>query len=201
VNVQERKELALRLRERGEYEAASATLREAIAEAQGHEELAELYGALGGTLRGHGQLVDAIQAYDAGSRYEPTDNTYNELNRLVTRILLEPRSLTDREALLGHGDVAAVDVPGRLVELLARLRRRVEDTRDEDDWGLGDLALVSALTGDAAGTAAALERLEQVPPPREVYAKYRDTFAALASLDTTRQRIFHDARSWLAQRA
>src|SRR5437763_912232 len=104
----------------GRFDAAVRTLHEAIAEQPDCDELAELYGMLGGTLREQGNLVDAIAAYDTGSGYEPPDNTYNELNRLVTRILLQPGSLAGSEPPRVPGNVAPLDVTASLIELLAR---------------------------------------------------------------------------------
>jgi hypothetical protein len=191
------KQLARSQREHGEHEAAARTLLDAVAAETDPDELAELYGMLGGTRRDAGDLVAAIAAYDAGAGHESADSTYNELNRLVTRIMLEPACLTGTG--ITRPDVAPADVPGGLARVRARLQHRA-DAGDADAWALGDLAVACALSGDAAGMSAALDRLAAAAPDPSVPARYRETFGALARLDTPRRQVLADARERLQHR-
>ncbi|CAN5362537.1 hypothetical protein BH24GEM3_BH24GEM3_14910 [soil metagenome] len=192
------RELVLAQRQRGDLDAAAKTLQEAIAQNRDDAELADLYGMLGGTRREQGDLVAAVAAYDEGFRLEAKlDSTYNALNRLVTRIALEPASLSDAEALRNYDTLEPVDVPGSLAELQPRLRADVEGARAGDFWAAGDLALTAALNGDVDGTIDALERFHSYSPPRSAYAKYYETFAVLAQLDTPRREALTTAKNWL----
>lgn len=191
MTADEAKRLALRHRERGEFEAAAGILQEAIADNPGARELAQLWGSLGGTRRAQGDLAGAIAAYDTGAGHESADDTYNAVNRLVTRVLVEPRWLTDPAAR--PADVPPVDVGRALAAVQARLQRIV-DAAPGDLWSVGDLVLTSALLGDADTAAGALDRWRAAAPPVAVRSRYRDMLAALAALDTPRKSLLAQLR-------
>lgn len=186
-----------RLQGLGLLDEAAAILHRAVAEHSHDDELAELQGMLGGVRRSQGRLVDAIAAYDAGAAHETPDSSYNELNRLVTRVMLDPAVLYGRGPFVGPHDVAPTDVAASLTRLLVRLDHAVEAGHGGDVWVIGDLAVVSALVGDTARTTAALDRLAAVAPPDSVLAKYRHTFSQLAALDTPRRSVLAGARDHL----
>lgn len=183
------KKLATQQRRQGQLAAAAQTFREAIAQTGDAGKLAELYGMLGGTLRENGDLVAAAAAYDRGFEHESGQSTYNELNRLVTRVLLEPRCLAEPETLRACEELPYVDVP----EQLSLVKPQLE-TREADYWAAGDLAVVCALFGDEAGMLAALDRFEACLPPASAARKYHETFAALAGLDTPHDELMALAR-------
>lgn len=200
MTVSEARQLAMQFRARGEWEAAARTLEAAIAAGAGTGELAELWGMLGGTRREQGNLAEAVAAYDTGAGYESNAHTYNEVNRLVTRVLAEPRSLTDRSAS-GEG-IPAMDVARALAAVQTRLRRTGDDGAGDDApvddlWSLGDLALTSALLGDAGTVDDAVQRWLAVDAPPAVVSRYRDTVAALADLDTPRKALLERMRDRL----
>jgi hypothetical protein len=157
-------------------------------------ELADLYGMLGGASRKNGDLMPAIGAYDQGFRYESNPrygifNTYNALNRLVTRILMYPSSLLDPDALRGVNELEFVDVPRTLAELRLELKRQVENgVRSNDVWAAGDLAFACALNGDDEGALDAVQRFDSCSPPpsANAYAAYIYWIASIVQLDSPR---------------
>ena len=186
--------LARQQRRQGQFAAAAQTFREAIAQTEDRNQLAELYGMLGGTLREQGDLVDAAASYDRGFEYEVAESTYNELNRLVTRVLIEPRCLAEPETLRAYEELPYLDVPEQLALVKPQLEAQIEGARNADYWGMGDLAVVCALLGDEAGMLSALDRFEACLPPASAAAKYYDTFAALAAVDTAHDDLLTLAR-------
>jgi hypothetical protein len=171
-------------------------------------QLVDIYGMLGGRRRAEGDLVGAIAAYDAGFQYESIPrygfkNSYNALNRLVTRVLLSPSSLTDPNALRKHAEVAFVDVPATLSELQVQLERQVKGVRANDCWAAGDLALTCALNGDDGGAFDALASFASCtpPPPSSAYQSYASSMGMLAKLDTPRREVLTRAREWLEQKS
>jgi tetratricopeptide (TPR) repeat protein len=188
-------------RREGNLDAAVTTLTQAIAATSDSAQLAELYGMLGGTRREQKDLVAAISAYDTGFRHESgSSSTYNALNRLVTRVLLEPASLSSPDALRRFGALDVVDVVASLAALEPTLRRDVDGPRRDDYWAAGDLALIATLNGSAAEARRALDHFDSLTPPAFAYEKYRETFAELAGLDTPRKAMLSEVRDRLARR-
>jgi hypothetical protein len=120
------------------------------------EALSQSYGSLGGTWRDAGGSKNRELAgtlYDQGNEYEEerrrncsAKDTYNMLQRLIIRLLIEP-------ARIGQPDFVA-----DLNAALAEIERQVADGRD-DSWALADLALARFLCGVEADAAIAdLER-------------------------------------------
>jgi hypothetical protein len=176
----------------GEQDAAIETLRSALPLlddelAAGNDaaagELADIYGQIGGALREEDRLLEAAAAYDVGHGYEVRHglpSTYNALNRLVTRILLDPDAVVDPAGLRRYEQLQWVDVPAELSRLREVLARRVPG----DIWTVGDVALTDTLTGSDPGDA--LDRLA-TDPVQGVRETYRPIVERLASLDTPRR--------------
>src|SRR5438105_2069026 len=121
------KRIAMSQRERGDLVGAVNTLQQAIEQNHDNDESADLYGILGGTLRDRGDLVASARAYDAGFQLETSGrSSYNALNRLVTRIMLEPHSIVDARVLQRHEQLESVDVARELELLQARLEQQVD---------------------------------------------------------------------------
>jgi hypothetical protein len=167
-------------------------------------ELADLYGMLGGASRKHGDLMRAIAAYDQGFRYESNSRygilkTYNALNRLVTRILMCPRSLSDPDAFRSVNELEFVDVPGTLNELQTELKQEVDGVRSNDFWAAGDLAFIYALNGDDRGAFDALQRFEwcSPPPPASAYNASIYWIDSVAQLDTPRKEALNKVKAFL----
>jgi len=194
-------DLARAQRREGKLDDAAKTLTEAIAATHDSAQLAELYGMLGGTRRDQKDLVAAASAYDTGFRHEAgSSSTYNALNRLVTRVLLDPASLSSSDALRRFGALDAVDVAESLAALEPTLRRDVDGPRRDDYWAAGDLALIAALNGNAVEARRALDHLDSLTPPAFVYEKYRETFAEVAGLGTPRKAMLSELRDRLGRR-
>ena len=164
-------------------------------------ELADLYGISGGVRRKQGDLIRSIAAYDQGFRYESHPrygivNTYNALNRLVTRILMYPGSLSDPDALRNVHELEFVDVPRALNELQTELKKEVDGARSNDVWAAGDLAFTCALNGDDQGARAALQQFESCspPPPANAYNAYIVWIDAVAQLDTPRKEALNKVK-------
>ena len=156
-------------------------------------ELADMHGMVGGVRRRQGELVRAIAAYDQGFQYESNPRyrlvtTYNALNRLVTRILMCPGSLSDSDALRSVNELEFVDVPRALNELRTQLKQQVDSVRANDFWAAGDLAFTCALVGDDQGALDATQRFGSFAPPptTDDYTTYIDCIGAVAQLDTPR---------------
>ena len=146
-------------------------------------ELADSYGMIGGIERRWGlslsdaerqrHLQDSVDAYDRGFSHEQdldpnVASTYNRINRLVGRVLLNPHVLDDDDTTPDF--VEALDAAHDI--LVEQLR----SARVKDPWGYCDLGLIRVLRGtaDAVPTYHELDRLR---PPKFVYE------SALATLE------------------
>ncbi len=181
------KQLALEQRRKGDLEGAAISLLQAI-DATGRE-LADLHGILGGTRKRQGDLAAATAAYDAGfgldSQYQVL-SSYNELNRLVTRVLLCPGALSDPDLLREEETVGFVDLCLELSQLEKKLQRHLAGVRSNDYWAAGDLAIAAALNGHITTAIEAIERFASCspPPPDAAYVAYIQTLGELEQLDT-----------------
>jgi hypothetical protein len=139
-------------------------------------ELADTYGLMGGIERRWGltlsnqererHLKASVAAYDEGFAYEkglPRNkaNTYNRVNRLVGRVLLNPDVLEEN----GRADP---DFFGELGQAEDILTKQIESVRQKDPWAYCDLGIIRLLLGkpDALVTFNELDRLR---PPAFVY--------------------------------
>lgn len=187
------------LLQRGEVDDALQTLQRAIVGTAA--ELADLHGILGGAHRRQGDFVAAASAYDDGfqidSRYGAV-TSYNALNRLVTRIMLAPESLSDPSKLKHREDLRFIDVRNELSELQSRLQSQVEGERRDDFWAAGDLAVTAALNGDFGSATMAVQRFVSCSPPEFAWSAYCGTIASLAQLDTCSKGTLESLETLLA---
>jgi tetratricopeptide (TPR) repeat protein len=154
-------------------------------------ELADTYGIVGGVERRwglsatgvdrHGHLKASVAAYDDGFRYEqllgPREaSTYNRINRLVSRVLLDPR------VLLADGD-PTLDFDGELRKAEAILIEQLRTMRQRDPWAYCDLGMIRLLGGEAEALNAfhELDRLRP-RPPEFVYKSVLDTIESLSEV-------------------
>ena len=152
-------------------------------------ELADVYGIMGGIERRWGlsvageererHLEKSVAAYDEGFQYErdldPSEaTTYNRINRLIGRVLIEPQ-------LLAEVGTTAPDLERDLMEAERILAEQVASARQKDPWGYCDLGTVRLLLGttDALQTFRQLERLR---PPGFVYESVLSTLEPLAQV-------------------
>ena len=80
-------------------------------------------------------------------------------------------------------------MPESLARLQRRLRHQITQERKDDFWATGDLAVTSALLGDATGAHEALDRFKACSPPMNARAAYAATLGMLAQLDTARRPL------------
>jgi hypothetical protein len=131
------------------------------------KELADCHGMVGGIERRWGiengdaervsHLAASCIAYDEGYRHEwdskyGTPATYNLVNRLTSRLLIEPK-LLERDGVVDLGNsVPPINVKH---ELLAAMTLIDEQLANKGNfWAEADLALLRVLTGRADATMA-----------------------------------------------
>ena len=163
-------------------------------------ELADAYGLMGGIERRWGlqlsgseresHLAASVAAYDQGFVYEkdlpPNEaNSYNRVNRLVGRVLLNPDVL--------EGTVP--EILGKLETAEEILTEQIESARQKDPWAYCDLGTIRLLLGkpDALLTFKELDRLR---PPLFVYDS---TLATLQPLSEVAADVRPDLRRAVAQ--
>jgi hypothetical protein len=152
-------------------------------------ELADTFGMVGGIEKRWGlelegeqrrrHLKASVDAYDMGFNYEqgldPGDaNTYNRINRLVGRVLL------DKNVLRGGGGAVPEFAEG-LREAEEIVTKEIETARQRDPWAYCDLGTVRLLRGkpDALSVFHALERLR---PDSFVYESVLNTLQPLSDV-------------------
>lgn len=152
-------------------------------------ELADTYGLMGGVERRWGlalsgpsrdqHLQASVAAYEKGFSYEKDlqaseASTYNRVNRLVGRVLLDP-------GVLEKNGRAAPEFFEELRQAEDILTKQIESVRQKDPWAYCDLGTIRLLLGkpDALATFNELDRLR---PPLFVYDS---TLAALQPLCDT----------------
>jgi tetratricopeptide (TPR) repeat protein len=188
-------------RDRRNWRAAIGDLEEALGLLQEHlpsdpaptpswlaAELADTYGIVGGVQRRWGlslspidpdrqrHLSDSADAYDKGFRYEerlgPNEaSTYNRINRLVGRVLLDP------QVLQAGGDP---NLDGELQKAEEIVTEQLRSIRQRDPWAYCDLGTIRLLRGkaDALDAFHALDRLRPRPPT----FVYESTLATIEQL-------------------
>ena len=206
--IRELKTQAKNRRDLQRYDRAVNILEKAIDLARGQlevpelrrqlaSELADLYGLLGGVQRRWAlessdlkqrkeHLLDSIRAYDAGWTFESgsygIENSYSMLNRLVSRILLDPSCLEG--GLKDWGEkTRPTDVRKDLEEVEATLRSQLEGARRDDYWAAADWALVDLLLGKAKDASSAYALFNSKSPPDYAYGSVLDVLRPLAELD------------------
>lgn len=152
-------------------------------------ELADCHGMIGGIQKGWALASDSkdreehlrasLVAYDQGFEYERKGDildapTYNRINRLSARVLL------DAAALIGTS-ADGVDVRMELFKAEDLLVEQLASVRQRDPWGYCDVAVVRLLLGepDALQTLREIERLR---PPTFVYESTLATLRPLSNV-------------------
>jgi hypothetical protein len=153
-------------------------------------ELADCWGILGGVERRWAldpssdveqrttRLQRSIRAYDEGYRYEAdpllssAPKTYNRLNRLVVRLLLNPERLTANGNARDQEPGGMLNVRSELEAIAAQIMEQGIDSV----WTAADLALLDVLLG-RQDAASAYSNFEKKQPP---------DFACQSALDVIR---------------
>jgi hypothetical protein len=150
-------------------------------------ELADAYGLMGGIEKRWGlqmesadrrhHLKESVAAYDIGFRYEKSlelndASTYNRVNRIVGRVLLDPD-------VLRKGGDAIPDIAKDLENAEDILTKQIESGgRQKDPWAYCDLGTVRLLRGEPDALAA-FGKLDQLRPPLFVYESTLTTLQPL----------------------
>jgi hypothetical protein len=141
------------------------------------KELADCHGMVGGIerrwgiesrdLERLGHFAASCIAYDEGYRHEwdpkyGTPATYNLVNRLTSRLLIEPKLLeTDGVVDLGNS-VPPINLKRELLGAMALIEEQLANKGNF--WAEADLALLRVLTGQADATTAYAPFLALSPP-------------------------------------
>lgn len=149
-------------------------------------ELADCHGLIGGIQRRWGLASDeaaertehlqaSVAAYDAGDDFEREKeygvvNSYNLVNRVVGRILLEP----------------TIDLSAQMDEAKTIVEGQLTQKRRGDIWAIADRALLRLLLGEA-DHASAWAPFRDNSPPDFAYDSVLDTLEPLAELDLAAQ--------------
>ncbi|GIF25427.1 hypothetical protein BJ973_003704 [Actinoplanes tereljensis] len=202
------KALATSARDEEEWQESIDILRDAIGQARAavaneaastdesvKAALADLYGLLGGTWRRRGfkapgaerrsYLTNSIEAYDEGFGYErdlegtKDASTYNRINRLTGRVLLDAGTLSGGPH--SGGPDSGLDIRRELVEAESIVRTQIETFRQRDPWAYCDLATIQLLAEPASGRGlATLQGLLRLRPQRFVLESTIATLEPLA---------------------
>jgi hypothetical protein len=179
--------------------SVTATIRELT------QELADCYGMAGGVERRWGLETEGIErrehlsasciAYDEGYRYEwdpkyGTPATYNLVNRLTSRLLIEPRLLeVDEVADLGY-KVSPINIKRELNDTIELIDMKLANKGNY--WVEGDLALLRVLTGKAVAVSA-YEPFFGQSPPDFAFGSALDGIRPLAAVNLTTASSLQDA--------
>jgi hypothetical protein len=113
-------------------------------------QLAHILGSMGGVYRRAKNYRASIASYDAGEKFENPEapyeivNSYNLVQRLVSRVFLNPRAVDEPEVIVEGLPLAkALDSARREIE------RQLTGKRRHDEYAAADLAVVALLRGDA----------------------------------------------------
>jgi hypothetical protein len=160
------------------------------------KELADCWGIQGGVHRRwategdaagrSSHLLAACAAYDQGHAFEWDDrynirDSYNLVNRLTCRLLLQPRLLTDPTVVDLGGGLAPLNLPQALASALAGIEQHL--ARKANHWAEADLALLRVLLGQA-DAASAYQPFLALTPPAFALASTLDALRPLAALPT-----------------
>lgn len=174
--------------------AAAISLTERVPETQTSipswlaAELADVYGLMGGVEKRWGltftagesrrtHLMASLTAYDKGFGYEQDlqpQETYNRVNRLVGRVLLEP-------PVLDEGGRANSDFPEQLRNADNILTEMVRSARQKDPWAYCDLGTVRLLRS-SPNALLIFQDLDRLRPPAFVYYSTLATLLPLAEV-------------------
>jgi len=127
-------------------------------------QLADCYGSLGGILRRKGAHEEALECYAQGKKLEQNDpyrisNSYNQVQWLVLRVLLQPELIAD----------ANREMSDELENAIQALRRQIMTARRQDPWAHSDVGLLYTLLGDQPGANQAWAEVDALHPLPSVY--------------------------------
>jgi hypothetical protein len=152
-------------------------------------EFADVYGLIGGVERRWGlsladqerqrHLQASVAAYDQGFDYEqdlpPSDaNTYNRVNRLVGRVLLNSLVLNEEGS-------AAPEIADELRRAEEIVTQEIRSSRQKDPWAYCDLGIIQLLLGET-NALFTFQELDRLRPPEFVYDSMLATLEPLSEV-------------------
>lgn len=152
-------------------------------------DIADTYGMIGGVERRWGLVLDgsgraghleaSVIAYDKGFEYERRlssndATTYNRINRLVGRVLIDP-------FILKVGRDLSVNFFRELKRAEKLVMEQLDSFRMRDPWAYCDLAVIQLLRGSGSALAS-LNELDLIRPPVFVYESTLETLAPLSEI-------------------
>lgn len=172
-------------------------------------ELADCWGLIGGIQRRWSteaatdderreHMLESIRAYDKGHGFESArefdiSNSYNLLNRLLSRIFLDPGSLGNgKPGVELPDDVEDLKVPRELELAGETVREQLKVRRRGDIWAMADLALINLLLnkGDAHSEYA---EFNSASPAGWAYDSVLSTLRPLSELDLAPREKLQEA--------
>lgn len=160
-------------------------------------ELADIHGMMGGITRRAGlaspdaderrnQLTQSERHYRTGFTFEeaarPAATSYNRVNRIIARILLDPDSLDEGRGAAGDPDA----VRTQLRDAHKHVMRQLAMDRN-DPWLQADRALLEVLLSTDTSATHAYADLHATAPPTYVYESALDTLEPLAAVVADRR--------------
>ncbi|HEY4593435.1 MAG TPA: hypothetical protein VIJ61_13555 [Thermoanaerobaculia bacterium] len=118
-------------------------------ETEAASQLCHILGSMGGVHRRNRDYPAAVHAYDAGYDIERPGaeygivNSFNLVQRLVTRVFLDPSAVKGEDA-----KVEGLQVRHELREALKELQPQIEGSRRDDEYAKADLFMVQLLLDD-----------------------------------------------------
>ena len=160
-----------------------------------HFQLSDCYGIMGGIYRRWGlsindddkkereeKFLKSCEAYEDGYSYEKRENqanSYNMLNRLISKIFYDPGSLNFSEEEATENSKFVIN---GLEEAKTTIENQIKSKREKDVWALADLALVNILL-DQKGPIEAFSDFVDASPPDYAYISLFSTLEPLSKLD------------------
>ncbi len=178
-------------------------------------EVADCWGLVGGIERRQGlapgipeeeranHLRASARAYDEGDKYERLDsvvNSYNLVNRLISRILAEPRLLAEPPADVECEEMGPAAMKAALEEAAEIIATQLVLDRRGDPWAMADQALVRILLREPQLDAeSALRQFRKSSPADYAYESVLSTLEPLSALDLPMASILEEAVQLLVE--
>ena len=130
-------------------------------------QLLHILGSKGGTWRRAKNYEAAASAYDAGYEFEKPEsiygivNSYNLVQRLVSRVFIKPESVLDPNI-----EVSGLLVRPALLEAKEQIQEQLRGKRIGDEYAAADLAVVLLLLADQEWELALDDFIYANPAPQ-----------------------------------
>jgi tetratricopeptide (TPR) repeat protein len=148
--------------------SASQDLRDLAAQ------LADCYGSMAGIRRRQGNLQEALEFYSKGRELEQTraygiNNTYNQVQWLILRVLLNPQLILDKNP----------SFMGEIADVLRIFDEQIRKNPD-DPWVRSDKGLLQTVIGEEALAQESWDEMDAGNPIPSVYKSGLSVLETLA---------------------